>query len=249
MSRAGWIRTVIVIGAIVTLELFCRFGFISRYYIISPSEMVVVLGQILISREQNHEILFSLVNIAIAVVLAIVGGIAIGLALHPMRRIRQIIAPLLSSYYALPIFAFYPVFIVIFGANRVPIITMGFLAGVVAMLLATLDGLDSVPHVLRKVARIHQLGPLTTGIRLTIPAAAPHILAGVKLTVAYAFIGVIGSEFILSPSGLGFAIGFAYNGFETPTMYGLILFIVLLVIFLNLIFRVLDARIQLRRRD
>jgi NitT/TauT family transport system permease protein len=116
------------------------------------------------------------------------------------------------------------------------------------MVLATLDGLDSIPSVLTKVARMHRLGPLATALRIQLPHAAPYVLSGVKLAIAYGFIGVIASEFILSGYGLGFAVGFAYNAFDTRTMYGLILFIVLLVILLNLLLHAWDQRLQLRRR-
>ena len=50
-----------------------------------------------------------------------------------------------------------------------------------------------------------------------------------KLATAYAFVGVLGAEFILSNSGLGYQIGLAFNNFDNPTMYGLILFVVIVV--------------------
>ena len=56
-----------------------------------------------------------------------------------------------------------------------------------------------------------------------LPAAAPHLFTGVRLAVAYAFIGVIASEFILSGEGLGYAIAYSYNNFDNRTMYGLML--------------------------
>ena len=66
--------------------------------------------------------------------------------------------PFLASYYAVPFFAFYPVFIVLFGIGAAPIIVMGVLFGIVAMIMATLTGLDRVPLALRKTARLYRLG-------------------------------------------------------------------------------------------
>ena len=48
---------------------------------------------------------------------------------------------------------------------------MGFLAGLAVMVLATLDGLDSIPRVLGKVARMHRLGPIATALRIQLPHA------------------------------------------------------------------------------
>jgi len=52
------------------------------------------------------------------------------------------------------------------------------------------------------------LGPVRTARKITLPSAAPYLLTGVKLAVAYAFIGVIGAEFIMSRSGIGYEISF-----------------------------------------
>jgi NitT/TauT family transport system permease protein len=248
MSRAGWIRLAVIAIAIALLELGCRAGYVDPFAVIPPSQMTGALVEILTSRELLVEISASLLNVAIAVCASVVAGIVIGIAIHPMKRLRRIVDPLLSSYYALPLFAFYPLFIVLLGVGAVSIILMGFVAGLGAMVLSTLDGLDEIPRVLTKVARMHQMGSVASVFRLQLPAAAPYVLAGGKLAIAYGFIGVIASEFILSGQGLGFAIGFAYNDFDTRTMYGLILLILVLVIVLNLVLHAWDQRLRLRRR-
>jgi NitT/TauT family transport system permease protein len=248
MKGAGWIRLAIIAIAVVLLELACRLGYVDAFTVIAPSQMAGALVDILSSRELLVQISASLLNVAIAVCASVVVGIVIGIAIHPMKRLRRIVDPLLSSYYALPLFAFYPLFIVLLGVGAVSIILMGFVAGLGAMVLSTLDGLDEIPRVLTKVARMHQMGSVASVFRLQLPAAAPYVLAGGKLAIAYGFIGVIASEFILSGQGLGFAIGFAYNDFDTRTMYGLILFILVLVIVLNLVLHAWDQRLRLRRR-
>jgi NitT/TauT family transport system permease protein len=68
---------------------------------------------------------------------------------------------------------------------------------------------------------------------MTLPAAAPYILTGIKLAVAYAFIGVIGSEFIMSRGGVGYEISFAYTSFDNATMYPLIVLILLASVTIN----------------
>jgi NitT/TauT family transport system permease protein len=248
MSGAGWIRLVVIALPVLLLELACRAGYIDAFTVIAPSQMAAALLDILSSRQLLAEIAASLLKIAISVTASVVVGIIIGIILHPLQRMRRIVDPLLSSYYALPLFAFYPLFIVLLGVGSASIIFMGFIAGLGAMILSTLDGLDEIPRVLNKIARMHQMGPIASVLRLQLPAAAPYVLAGGRLAIAYAFIGVIASEFILSGQGLGFAISFAYNDFDTRTMYGLILLILLLVIVLNLALHAWDERLRLRRR-
>ena len=68
---------------------------------------------------------------------------------------------------------------------------------------------------------------------MTLPFCAPYLLTAAKLALAYAFIGVIGSEFIMARSGMGYEIGYAYTNFDNATMYPLILLILLLSIVAN----------------
>jgi NitT/TauT family transport system permease protein len=60
-----------------------------------------------------------------------------------------------------------------------------------------------------------------------LPAILPSLMTGFKMAATYAFIGVIMAEFILSPRGLGHAISFAYNDFDTRSMYALMLLIII----------------------
>jgi len=119
------------------------------------------------------------------------------------------------------------------GLGDAPQIAIGFMLGVVAVIVNTLNGLDRVPRVLRKSARIQRLNPVETALTVTLPYAAPYVLTGAKLAVAYSLIGVIGAEFIMSRGGMGYEISFAYTNFDNATMYPLILLILLVSIALN----------------
>ena len=122
----------------------------------------------------------------------------------------------------------------------------GIAFAVIAMCIATINGLDRVPRVLGKVARMHRMREFETAVRMKLPAAAPHLFTGLKLCVAYSFIGVIASEFILAPSGLGHAIAYAYNDFDNRTMYALMLFVMIVVITLNMLLHGWEQRLLKR---
>jgi len=156
--------------------------------------------------------------------------------------------PYLASYYAVPTFIFYPVFIVLLGVGSAPIIAIAVLLAIVAMITATLNGLDRVPRVFDKTGRILHLSPLQLAVLVQLPAALPYLFTGARLAVAYSFIGVIASEFVLSADGIGYAIAYAYNNFDNRTMYGLMLLIIVVVIAVNTMLDVLDRRLQSRLR-
>ena len=146
----------------------------------------------------------------------------------------------------MPTFIFYPVFIVVLGVGAAPIIAIAVLLAIVTMITATLNGLDRIPRALHKTARVLRLSPWQSAVRVKLPAALPHLFTGVKLVVAYAFIGVIASEFILSGSGIGYAIGYAYNNFENDDMYALMFLVLTTVTLVNMVLNTLDRRLQSR---
>jgi NitT/TauT family transport system permease protein len=195
---------------------------------------VTDLYAILVSGKLNGAILKTFTNAASAFLLAMIVGIAVGAILHRTRHFREVINPLLATYYAIPVFAFYPLLIVLFGLGDAPQILIGFMLAVVAVIVNGLDGLDRVPRVLLKTARVNGLGPIETALRISLPYAAPYVLTGAKLAVAYALIGIVGAEFIMSRGGMGYEINFAFTNFDNATMYPLILLILLVSIALNM---------------
>lgn len=143
--------------------------------------------------------------------------------------------------------AFYPLLILVFGLGDIPKILIAFMLGVIAVIVNTLNGLDKVPRVLLKTAQISGLRRFETAVRITLPSAAPFVLTGVKFAVAYALIGIIGSEFIMSTDGMGFEIAFAYSNFDNATMYPLIVLVVLVSITVNMALGAWERRILMRR--
>ncbi len=244
--RIVLLRLALVLGVTGLIELLVRVGSISRVMLIPPSEMLAALYHLLVSGQMNRQIALTLENVAIALAFAIVLGFAAGVVVHALPRLREILDPLFASYYSVPIFVFYPLFIVIFGMGSLPLIIMGFLSAVVAMVINTLNGLDRVPAVLRKTSRVLRMGRVKTVWLIVLPAAAANIFTGVKLAVAYAFIGVIAAEFILSGGGIGYEISYTYYAFQNRTMYALILLILVLVTAINMGLYAWERRMQAR---
>jgi NitT/TauT family transport system permease protein len=233
MKRLIVYRTLVIGGIVALLEVLCVTGVIDKITMQAPHLIVRDLFRMLASGRMNSAIVKTTSNTALALVLALSAGIVVGAFVHRWRALRDTLDPLFATYYAVPVFAFYPFFIVVFGLGDTPQILIAFMLGVVAVIVNTLNGLDRVPAVLVKTARIMRLSPLDTALRVTLPAAGPYIVTGIKLAVAYAFIGVIGSEFIMSRGGIGYEISFAYTNFDNATMYPLILLILLASIAVN----------------
>lgn len=246
MSREGWTRLAVVLIAIAVLEVFCRTNFINRLTLLAPSEMVLAMFGLFSRPDTYRSLIWTTTNVMAAVILSVGFGLAIAFAIHGHARIRRTIDPFLASYYAVPFFVLYPIFVGIFGLNRWPLILIGFVFAMPSMITAMLNGLDAVPRIVFKIGRLYRMSRFRTVTLLVLPAAAPALFTGIKLCVAYSFIGIIAGEFILADRGVGFAISDAYNRFDNRTMYGLVLLTLSIVIVVNAL--VLGVEQRMRRR-
>lgn len=247
VSRAGWIRLLLVALALLALEAACRAGWIDPVAVIPPSAMAVGAWHLLASGQYIGHMLLTLSNVAIACGLAVAAGFVFGWLLYALPRLRRAVDPLLASYYAVPTFIFYPLFIVLFGLNRWPLVAIGFLFAVVAMAVSTLQGLERVPVALRRTARAMRLTRTQELLHVVLPSCQPYLFTGIKLSIVYSFIGVIAGEFVLSGAGFGFDIAYAYNNFDNPTMYGLIVLLLAFVGALNTFLHAWEQRLYRRQ--
>jgi NitT/TauT family transport system permease protein len=90
------------------------------------------------------------------------------------------------------------------------------------------------------------MSPVARTFLVSLPAATPHLITGVKLAVTYATTGVIAGEFILSVAGLGRAIAVAYNDLDNRTMYALLLLLLMTVTVINVAIHEWERRVYRR---
>jgi len=233
VSRVGATRVALVAGAVAIVEILCRTHVVSRLTMIAPSEMLVSMMHVITVKKIQNDLLFTLVNTAVAVAIAVVAGFALGAVLHALPRVRRVVDPLLAAYYAVPTFVFYPLLVALLGLNRLPLIAIGAVLGVVAMTVNTIAGLDRVPRVYAKTAAAYRMSPVATALLVQLPASTPYLVTGIKLAVSYSIVGTIAGEFILSVAGLGRAMALAYNNLDNRTMYGLLLLLLVSVTAVN----------------
>ncbi|MFZ9505612.1 MAG: ABC transporter permease [Burkholderiaceae bacterium] len=247
MSRLSRYRLLAIIVAVAIVEAMCRIGWIDRFTMQPPLQIAIDLWKLLVSGKHLDAIGKTMGNAAIGFVLAVSAGVVVAVAVHRRRLLRETLEPLFATYYAIPVLAFYPLLIILFGVGDAPKITIAFMLGVIAVIVNLLNGLDRVPPVLIKTARVVGMGPTQIVWRVTLPFSAPYLLTGVKFALAYSLIGIIGSEFIMSTDGMGFEISFAYNNFDNATMYPLIVLILLISISLNFALGTIEKQILQRR--
>lgn len=241
LSQLGLLAALILL-----LEYVTRTGMVSYITLTSPTAMVSTLAELLRSGAIYNDFVQSTTSVFVAFIASVATGIPVGWILWRRQLLHQILDPYLVAWYALPIFAFYPMLIAIFGLNRTPIILIAYAMSVIAIVVNTANGFSQVQDVYSKVGRSLNLSRSKAFLHVYFPAAAPYIFTGLKLGFVYAIVGVLASEFILADAGLGYQVSFNYQNFATNEMYAVMLLIIIIAVAVNLFLLRIEDRLYRR---
>jgi len=251
-------KWAIILGGATCLEIVARAGMVRRATLIPVSEMFIRLWKFAVTGEIPARFLkdssiagnffMTFAEILLSFSLAVLVGLPVGILLWKFKTLARILNPYLISYYAIPIFALYPLFVALFGVGMFSIVLMGWLFAVVAIIINTDTGFQKVDkEIYPKVGRSLGLSRSEMFLWIYFPAATPYIFTGLKLGFIYSLIGVIASEFIISTRGLGHLVSFSYSAFDTENMYASMLLIILIAVFINGLLLRMEAWIYGRR--
>lgn len=166
-----------------------------------------------------HQSWITLGEIVAGFLWAVVGGVALGLAIFALPTLRRTIYPLIVLFQGLPKVALAPLFVIWLGYGLASKVLMAFLFAFFPIVVSTLGGLAGTPEHLLEHFRAIRASPATTFVRLRIPAALPSIMDGCKTAMPLAVIGAIVGEFVGSEDGLGHLILAANANAKTDLVF------------------------------
>jgi ABC-type nitrate/sulfonate/bicarbonate transport system permease component len=156
--------------------------------------------------------------------------------MHKFELLRRATETWVAAAASAPTVLMYPLFLVIFGRSATTIVMMGFVAGLPAVILKTIEGLSGTRRVLLNVGRSFKLTPAQMFFKIQLPSALPTIFTGFKLGLIFALINVVGVEFLINFGGLGQLINDLAERYDLPGTYAAICFVILVsVIFFMVI--------------
>lgn len=226
-------RWAVVIALVAVLEVVSDRKMVSPTMITAPSEMARKLIELIYEGKITKNLIRTMTETFLSFGLSSSVGIVAGILFWKAPRMARLLEPYLVSAYAVPFLLFYPVLLVLFGLGALPIIVLTAVASLVSIVLNTWVGFREIKEVYVKVGRNMNCSRAQMFQKIYFPAAKPYIFAGLKLGFVYCLIGTIAMEFILADRGLGFAVHYAYESFETPTMYAYILLIISIAVVCN----------------
>ena len=157
----------------------------------------------------------------LAALVAIPIGFLIGMspvaykALNPFIQVLRPISPL----------AWMPLALFIIQDSNASAIFVIFICSIWPMLINTAFGVAGVRSDWVNVARTHELGPIKTALTVILPAAAPTIVTGMRISIGIAWLVIVAAEMLVGGTGIGYYVWNEWDNLDLTSVIFSILMI------------------------
>jgi len=187
------------------------------WYLPAPSHVAATL-------RANLHLIFPNAGVTAAeTLLGLAAGIAVGMALAlgmaASRWLGEALAPLAVVSQAIPFMALAPLMMIWFGFGMTSKIAMAAITIFFSVAAAFYEGLRRADENLVELARLYGASSRQILFEIRVPAAMPHLAAGLKLAAAYAPIGAIAGEWVGSDGGLGIMMTYHNARMQTDMVF------------------------------
>ncbi|MNO17510.1 putative aliphatic sulfonates transport permease protein SsuC [compost metagenome] len=219
--------TFVPLLIIMIWQLGGTVGWISQEFLPAPFTIVKALFALLASGELIHHLGVSIGRAGLGFLAGGLLGLLLGIATGLFRKLEYMLDPSIQVLRLVPHLAIAPLIILWFGfgeASKIAIIISGSLF---PMYINTFIGIRQADHKWIEVGKVLGFSSWQKFRRVIFPASLPHILLGVRLSMAVAWIGLVVAELIGSNSGVGFLINEAKQNSNTEIIFvGILIFAV-----------------------
>ena len=237
------VRVVTFVTLIAAWELYA--SGVSRALFAAPSAILESIIELTITEGSLWgAIAVSMGALVAGFGLAIVVGVLIGLVMGRFRPVEYVLDPYVSFLYALPSIALIPLLVIWFGIDMQLRLALVFLAGVFPVIINTMAGVKNVDSELIDVGRVACASERQMVTSIVLPAAMPFIVAGIRVALSQALVGVIVAEMTAIITGLGGMIIRFANFFQTANLFVPILAIMVVSVGLTTLLKWLERRLM-----
>jgi NitT/TauT family transport system permease protein len=170
---------------------------------------------------------------ALGLVVAFIIGTALGLLLGILRPIARFLDPYIFVFWSIPNIAWLPLFIAWFGVGNLTLVIFVFVSAVFPQLLTVEAGAKEADSFLVEVAR--SLGGTKREILFTVvlPSALPYVIAGLRVAVGRALVGIIVGQLLIVATGIGYMFQFYGETLSLAKYFAPLIVIAALAVALN----------------
>jgi NitT/TauT family transport system permease protein len=237
-SRSFWQRfepallgTASIVLLLVVWELLPRLVTLSagtKLFFTTPSQVAGTLWRMFATGTVWQPLGVSASGFAVGLALAIVVGLPLGVLIGRSRTLNAMFDPFITAFNATPRLVFLPLVMLWFGLGLWSKVVIVFIGALFPILINTYEGVRNSDKLLINVVRSFGAKEWDVARLVVVPNAMPYIIAGLRLSIGRAVLGVVVAEFFGSESGLGVIMVQAAGRYQVDIVFsGLIIFAVM----------------------
>lgn len=231
-------------GGIALWEAIARLVVHNDAFLAPPSLVAIRAWQMLLDGSLLFNGWVSLQELLIGFVLGVVAGVGVGAAMVQWRAVNDSLELWIAALYAAPMVALAPILIIWFGVGTASKVAVVFIMVIFPIIINTQAGLESVDRRLLLVARSFCSSRWKTFLTVSLPSAAPFIVAGMRQGVGKGLIGVVVGELFGAKAGLGNVITTASSVFDMPTLFVAVVTLAIAGVTLTALLRTFEVRLS-----
>lgn len=182
----------------------------------SPLKVYEAFLTQLVDEEFYIHILVSMRRILIGYALAVVLGVAAGVAMARSRFARAFIYPYIEILRPIPAVAWIPLAILMWPSEESSIVYITFLGALFPIVLNTMHGVEQTSEVLVRAAKSLGASRLQIFRHVILPGALPSIAAGFAIGMGVSWFSLLAGEIISGQYGIGYFTWNAYSLINYP---------------------------------
>ena len=182
------------------------------------------------------QLAYSLARVALGFAIACVVAIPLGFLLGMSPLVYQSLYPYINVLKPISPLAWMPLALYTIKDSNISGVFVIFICSVWPMLINTAFGVAGVRRDWINVARTLEVGPLRKSLQVILPAAAPTILTGMRISIGIAWLVIVAAEMLVGGTGIGYFIWNEWNNLSLTNVIFAILVIGLTGMLLDWLF-------------
>ena len=157
------------------------------------------------------QLAYSIARVLTGYMLAALLAIPIGFVMGMSRVWQKALDPFIQVLKPISPLAWMPLALYVIKDSATSSIFVIFICSIWPMLINTAFGVASVRRDYINVARTHELSRFQTAIKVILPAAAPTILTGMRISVGISWLVIVAAEMLVGGTGIGYYVWNEWN--------------------------------------
>ena len=183
---------------------------------------------------------FSLARVGLGFLLACLVAIPLGFVIGMSPLLRRALDPFIQVLKPISPLAWMPLALYTIKDSSISGIFVIFICSIWPMLINTAFGVSAVKREWLNVAKTLEVKPLRKAFLVILPAAAPTILTGMRISMGIAWLVIVAAEMLVGGTGIGYFVWNEWNNLSLTN----VIFAIVVVGVMGMLLDMMFAQLQ-----